>query len=236
MRHLCVQLEVYKEAIPEDFVTCYQYTPAETFNHSLQSDIRQLLRCTNDQAMAWPARVTWGMRIVVVSTTIAALVLASLNSTTAHLASILRDRVRAELFASANGIADNTFTQLMDEVIEYAILAAVVSALFATVGLSLVARPSWLREHERPWVYYMCIQVSMGLLLTITEGCLAGRVHGYNALFERFGQDDTVPYYEIMYYGGIGQAIYGSLAMVFPFIALFMFGVETHNLTERSFS
>jgi hypothetical protein len=42
--------------------------------------------------------------------------------------------------ASANGIADNTFIQLMDEVIEYAILAAVVAALFATISLSLVAR------------------------------------------------------------------------------------------------
>ncbi|KAJ5348567.1 uncharacterized protein N7506_001820 [Penicillium brevicompactum] len=82
------------------------------------------------------------MRIVVVSITIAALALASLNSTTAHLAAILRDRARADLFASANGIADITFTQLMDELREYAIPAAVASVLFATVGLSLIARPS----------------------------------------------------------------------------------------------
>ncbi|CDM38505.1 unnamed protein product [Penicillium roqueforti FM164] len=45
-------------------------------------------------------------------------------------------------------------------------------------------------------------------------GWIASRVHGFQISFEFFGSEDHIPYYNIMYYGSVGQAAFGSLVVI----------------------
>lgn len=66
----------------------------------------------------------------------------------------------------------------------------------------------------------------MGLVTLSTGGYLADCVHGFQTSFERFDGDDNFPYYNFMYYGGVGQAAYGCLVIfmaVAPFVARLVF-------------
>lgn len=44
-----------------------------------------------------------------------------------------------------------------------------------------------------------------------TRGFLADYVYGFYTSFEKFGTHDSIPYYSLMYYGGVAQAAYGSV-------------------------
>lgn len=56
--------------------------------------------------------------------------------------------------------------------------------------------------------------------MVVTGGYVADRVHGFQALFERFCANDGIPYYGMIYYGGIAQASYGSSLIFLAVIAV----------------
>lgn len=182
--------------------------------------------------MSHHSKFSWRTWAVIAPLTMAALALVVFNSATANFANILRHRARAEI--SISGRIHRTFAHVMDEVLEDMLLMAIAAALFVVFGPALVARPSWLREHDRPWTYYRCIQVCLGLV-TISRGAsIATRVRNLDTLFQRYGRHDNVPYYKIMYFGGIGQAFYGLLALVLTIVSFFIFDAEERNTFRLS--
>ena len=89
--------------------------------------------------------------------TITWLALASLSSSTVHLAVVLRDRAKSDLVTLSGSILDLTFQNLMDDVVDGTVIAALVSALFSIFGLILVVYPKWLQEKCAARFYYGCI-------------------------------------------------------------------------------
>jgi hypothetical protein len=69
--------------------------------------------------------------------------------------------------------------------------------------------------------YFGCFQCILSLVILSTGSYLADHVHGFQTSFERFSGNDNFQYYNIMYYGGVGQAAYGSL-VIFMAIASFV--------------
>jgi hypothetical protein len=89
--------------------------------------------------------------------TITWLALASLSSSTVHLAVVLRDRAKSDLVTLSGSILDLTFQNLMDDVVDGTVIAALVSALFSIFGLILAVHPKWLQEKCAARFYYGCI-------------------------------------------------------------------------------
>jgi len=44
-----------------------------------------------------------------------------------------------------------------------------------------------------------------------TGGYVADRVHGFQTSFDRSSANDPISYYDVIYYGGIAQAVYRSV-------------------------
>lgn len=166
------------------------------------------------------------IRLAILFLDIIGLALAGLNSAIARFAVILRDRAKYDLITNTNAISDNTFRMLMNNVLGHVVFAALVSAMCAIFGAVFAVNPRWIREHDKHWVNYGCVQFILGLIILSTGGSLADCVHGFQTSFKKFDGDDNVPYYNIMYYGGVGQAAYGSLVLFMglaPFVAGFVF-------------
>ncbi|KAJ5507023.1 hypothetical protein N7527_009166 [Penicillium freii] len=180
-------------------------------------------------------KYTIRMRLAILFLAIIGLALAGLNSAIARFAVILRDRAKSDIITPNKSVPDNTFRILMNNVLKDVVLAALASTLFAITGAVLAGRPRWLREQDEPWVYFGCVQCLLGLVILSTGGWLADHVHGFQPSFEMFSGDDNFQYYNIMYYGGVGQAAYGSLVIfmaVALFIAVFVFDHRERNLQE----
>lgn len=88
--------------------------------------------------------------------TITWLARASLSSSTVHLA-VLRDRAKSDLVTLSGSILDLMFQNLMDDVVDGTVIAALVSALFSIFGLIPVVYPKWLQEKCAARFYYGCI-------------------------------------------------------------------------------
>jgi hypothetical protein len=176
------------------------------------------------------------MRLAILFLAIIGLALAGLNSAIARFVVILRDRAKSDVITPNNSVPDNTFRNLMNNVLKDVVLAALASTLFAITGALLAGHPRWLREQDEPWMYFGCVQCILGLVILSTGGYLADHVHGFQSSFEMFNGDDDFQYYHIMYYGGVGQAAYGSLVIfmaVAPFIAISVFDHQERNIEER---
>jgi hypothetical protein len=67
-----------------------------------------------------------------------------------------------------------------------------------------------------------------------TGGFLADQVHGFQTSFEKFRANDSIPYYSMIYYGGVAQAAYGS-ALVFATImaTVLLFAIDHYNTRYR---
>ena len=89
--------------------------------------------------------------------TITWLARASLSSSTVRFAVVLRDRAKSDLVTLSGSILDLTFQNLMDDVVDGTVIAALVSALFSIFGLILVVYPKWLQEKCAARFYYGCI-------------------------------------------------------------------------------
>jgi hypothetical protein len=181
-------------------------------------------------------KYTIRMRLAILFLAIIGLALAGLNAAIARFAVILRDRAKSDIITPNKSVADNTFRNLMNTVLIDVVIAALASTLFAITGAALAGHPRWLREQDKPWIYFGCVQFTLGLLITVTGGYLADHVHGFQPSFEMFRGDDNFQYYNIMYYGGVGQAAYGSLVIfmaVAPFVAISVFGRQERSMQGR---
>lgn len=166
-------------------------------------------------------KYTIRMRLAIAFLAIIGLAFASLNSAMARFAVILRDRAKADIITLNKTISDNTFRNLMDNVLIGVVIAAIISTSFAITGAVLAGHPRWLREQDKTWMYFGCFQCILSLAIISAGGYLADHVHGFQTSFERFSGNDNFQYYNIMYYGGVGQAAYGSL-VIFMAIASFV--------------
>ncbi|OQE10055.1 hypothetical protein PENFLA_c097G06750 [Penicillium flavigenum] len=153
------------------------------------------------------------MRLVILFLTITWLAVASLSSATVHFAVVLRDRAKSELVTPSDSILDITFQNLMDNVIDGMVIVALVSALFSIFGLVLVIYPKWLQENCTARFYYSYIQIVVSVIVLSLGGWIACRVHGFQTSFEFFDRGH-IPYYKIMYYGSVGEAAFGALAVI----------------------
>jgi hypothetical protein len=157
------------------------------------------------------------MRLIIFSLTITWLAIASLSSATVHFSVFLRGRAKSDLVTTSDSILDITFQNLMDNVVDGMMIVALVSALFSTFGLILVVYPKWLQENCAARFYYRCIQIVVSLIVLSLGGWIASRVHGFQTSFEFFDRGH-IPYYNIMYYGAIGLASFGSLVVIASFV------------------
>lgn len=108
-----------------------------------------------------------------------------------------------------------TFANLMTNILVGMIVVALSSALLSIFGVVLVAHPRLLRENSVAQYYHGSIQFVLGLVVLSIGGYVADGVHGYQTLFAEFeDRPRHFPYYHVMYYGAISQAVYGSLTVI----------------------
>ncbi|OKP09546.1 hypothetical protein PENSUB_5110 [Penicillium subrubescens] len=63
-------------------------------------------------------------------------------------------------------------------------------------------------------IYFSGIQLILSLAILSVGGYIANSIHSYQTLFEEFEHYAShFPYYSMMYYGGVGQAVYGTLSV-----------------------
>ncbi|KAH8428429.1 uncharacterized protein LDX57_006127 [Aspergillus melleus] len=153
-------------------------------------------------------------RLAVIACSILGLALAGLNSAIARFSIILRDRARSEITDPENGIVAHSFERLMGNVFANAVVAVFPPAISVIYGLALVLCTKWLREKG---FYYGAMQLILGLFMVVTGAYLAFNVRGFQSSFARMQGDDRIPYYAIMYYGGVGEAASGAL-VIFMFL------------------
>ncbi|CAG8393831.1 unnamed protein product [Penicillium salamii] len=166
------------------------------------------------------------MRLFIIFLAIAWLALAGLSSATLRFAIVLRDHAKSDLVNSSNSILDITFQSLMDNVVVSMVVVALVSALFSIFGFVLVIYPKWLQEDYTARFYYICIQIVVSLIVLSLGGYVASHVHGFQTSFEFFDSASHFPYYKIMYYGAVGQAMFGVLGAILSFLRLVLRGLR----------
>jgi hypothetical protein len=79
------------------------------------------------------------VRLAILFLAIIGIALTGLNSAIARFTVILRDRAKSNLITPNNAILDNTFGNLINNVLKDIVLAALIYTLFAIFGAILVA-------------------------------------------------------------------------------------------------
>lgn len=149
-------------------------------------------------------------------------VVACLSSTVVHLASILLDHATHNLANGSGWILDIEFRHLMNWVFGGTLAVAIISSLLFVFGAAFLFKPSWLSKSNQAWAVYGCIQLLLSFPIICIEGYLASKIHGFRCSFEFFGTHDHNLYYEIMYYGATGKAIFCTLVLIFPLVWAFL--------------
>lgn len=161
------------------------------------------------------------VRLTILFFSLFSLGIAGLNSANARFAVVLRDRARSDYTNTSNGILDNQFQTLQSAVLIDTVATALLSVAFAIYGALVAFFPTRLRNHVVLYIHLILAVVMIG-----TGGYLADHVHGFQTSFEKFGAKDGIPYYSIVYYGGVAQAAYGSVlifAAITAVVLLFAF-------------
>jgi hypothetical protein len=158
------------------------------------------------------------MRLAFLFLSVAWLALAGLSSATVRFAVILRDRAKSDLVTSSDSILGITFQNLMDDIVVGMVIVALISALFSIFGIVLAIHPRCLREDRKYRLYYVCTQLVVGLLVLSLAGYVASNIHGFQSSFEFFDSARHFPYYQTMYYGAVGQAAFGVLAVIMSLV------------------
>ena len=167
-------------------------------------------------------------RLIIFTLALIGLAFASLNATIACFAVILRGQATSALLVFDSEVADKTFADLMNYVSRYTVIASIISAIVAIFGAALAARLAWLRNHDRPWIYYGCYHFILSLVFLSIGIWLILNVRGFKPFFERFSGDGNFPYYNLMFYGAVAQTAYGSLVV----LAVFVLGVAIFFLAH----
>ena len=174
------------------------------------------------------------IRLTILFLTLLSLAVASLSSASARFAVILRDRARFDYINTTDGILDNNFQSLQSQILIDTVITAVATAAFTIYGAVITVHPRWLREHESILPGYAIFQMILAFIMIGTGGYLADHVHGFQTSFEKFGANDSIPYYGIMYYGGVAQAAYGSVLVFLAITVSVLVCVFDHYETKQN--
>jgi small-conductance mechanosensitive channel len=192
-----------------------------TFLHSEKSFFADTMPLNTSAA-------TIRMRLAFLFLSIIWLALAGLSSATVRFAVILRDRAKSDLATSSDSMLDITFQNLMDNIVVGMVIVALISALFSIFGIALAIHPRCLRENRKYRLYYVCTQLVVGLIVLSLGGYVASNVHGFQTSFELFDIEGHFPYYKTMYYGAVGQAAFGVLAVIMSLVPFAVCALRGH--------
>ena len=81
---------------------------------------------------------------------------------------------------------------------------------------------------------FIVAQVILAFIMIGTGAFLADQVHGFYTSFEKFGTHDSIPYYSLMYYGGVAQAAYGSVLVFLTITVVVLLTAFDHYETKKS--
>lgn len=154
--------------------------------------------------------MTVQIRLVILFFVCLSLASTGLNSANARFAVILRNKARANYTNSDDWDLDNSFETLAKTILANTVVPALGTGLFSGVGIFTAINLSGFKNHA------VC-QIIVGLLLISTGGYIADHVEGYQAAFEKFAPGDGIPYYGVIYYGCVAQAVYGSVLILLSF-------------------
>ncbi|TGJ82220.1 hypothetical protein E0Z10_g6554 [Xylaria hypoxylon] len=94
------------------------------------------------------------------------------------------------------------------------VITTIASTAFAIFGVAIAVHKRWLQDHNGLWMCFLGTQILLALVLVITGGYLADHVNGFQSSFNNFGGGENIPYYNVMYFGGVAEAAYGALVIV----------------------
>jgi hypothetical protein len=117
---------------------------------------------------------------------------------------------------------------LQSHILIVTVITGVATGAFAIYGAVITVHPRWLRELESILLVYGVFQIILAFVMIVTGGYVADHVHGFQTSFKKFGANDSIPYYGIIYYGGVAQATYGS---VLVFLSITVAGLSLHMIT-----
>ncbi|KAH6667308.1 hypothetical protein B0J14DRAFT_642677 [Halenospora varia] len=164
-------------------------------------------------------------RLTILFFTLLSLAVAGLNSANAHFSIILRDRARSDYINTADGIPDNNFQKLQSNALIVTVFMAIATTAVIIYGAVIAVHPRWLRDHKGTILHHDCY-----------GGYLADQVHGFYTSFEKFGTHDSIPYYSLMYYGGVAQAVYGSVLVFLTITVVVLLTAFDHYETKKSWT
>ncbi|KAH8749345.1 hypothetical protein F5883DRAFT_435828 [Diaporthe sp. PMI_573] len=153
------------------------------------------------------SRYSVRIRLAVVLLSLVSLATAILSSVDALLAGILRDHFRGNQATAGNGSQEIQFLALPRFMLCIAVMSAVGATLFGLLSFITAINPTWMGK-------YSTFQTIYGVILVAIGGYAAERVRGCEAQFERLSSRGSMPYYNVIYYGYITQAVYGFVLIV----------------------
>lgn len=175
-------------------------------------------------------------RLIILFFTLLSLAVAGLNSANAHFSIILRDRARSDYINTPDGIVDNNFERLQSKALFVTVLTALATTAVTIYGAVIISHSRWLRDHEGTIYAFAIFQVILAFIMIVTGGYLADKVHGCYTSFEKFGTHDSIPYYSLMYYGGVAQAAYGTVLVVLAITVVVLLFAFDHYETKKSWN
>jgi hypothetical protein len=150
-------------------------------------------------------------RLTVLFFTLLSLAVTALNSAIARFAVVLRDRARSDNVDPVDRMSDGHFQSLQSKILNNTVPAAVAIGALTIYGVAIAVHPRWLRDHESILPRLAISYIILAFVMMVTGAYVADQVHGLQTSFENFAFRDQIPYYSLMYYGGIAQAAYGSV-------------------------
>ncbi|KAI1839327.1 hypothetical protein JX266_014462 [Neoarthrinium moseri] len=146
------------------------------------------------------------------------LAISILNSANARSAVILRDRARSAYASASHGSLAISFESLQKNILADVLPMAMLSAGLAIYGLVIALNSRFLRDHGSSWKLYAIAKIIISFVMIVAGGYLADHVHDLQSSFAIFDSSDRMPYFSLMYYGGIAQAVYGSVLVLIAII------------------
>jgi hypothetical protein len=175
-------------------------------------------------------------RLTILFFTLLSLAVTGLNSANAHFSIILRDRARSDYINTANGILDNNFQKLQSNALIVTVFMAITTTAVIIYGAVIAIHPRWLRDHKGTMYAFAVAQVVLAFIMIAAGGYLADQVHGFYTSFDKFGTQDSIPYYSLMYYGGVAQAAYGSVLVFLTITVVVLLTAFDHYETKKSWT
>lgn len=150
------------------------------------------------------------LRLAAFFFTLISLAVAGLSSANACFADTLQDRARYNYIDTIEPYLDSDFQSLQKKVVKIQTVMAFIATACVIVGIFILVQPRRLRGlRYNPIIFMLALLGLLGMVI-IGAGCyLAVRVHSFQTCYEKFGATDSIPYYGLLYYGGVALATYG---------------------------